>query len=129
MGQSGLVQLDKYGDRTNVDFHIRKLEGEHDYVQGSWNPSNGLLWSKTLPNFIQNDQDENANKDHSIRFEPLIITTVLVRESCTINLFLNIVGHELCNFKSTLLRNLGYAIKLKLSTLEKLFKNLPNLLE
>ena len=80
LGQSGLVQLDKYGDRTHVEFHIRKLEGEHDYVQGSWNPSNGLLWSKTLPNFIQNGQDENANKDHSIRFEPLIITTVLVRE-------------------------------------------------
>ena len=77
MGQSGLVQLDKYGDRTHVDFHIRKLEGEHDYVQGSWNPSNGLLWSKTLPNFI-NGQDENANDD-TIGFEPLIITTVLVR--------------------------------------------------
>ena len=76
LGQSGLMQLDIFGDRTNVDFHLRKLEGNSEYIQGSWSPSKGLLWSPLNSRHGQNSG--NIDKISNIEVEPLIITTVLV---------------------------------------------------
>ena len=71
-GQSGLVQLDTFGDRTNVEFELRKVENEEDYLLGTWSPSSGLLWSG-----VGNKKNVNRKFEH-LGTEPMIITTVLV---------------------------------------------------
>ena len=71
-GQSGLVQLDTFGDRTNVEFELRKVENDEDYLLGTWSPSSGLLWSG-----VGNKKNVNRKFEH-LGTEPMIITTVLV---------------------------------------------------
>ena len=67
------MQLDTFGDRTNVEFELRKVENDEDYLLGTWSPSSGLLWSG-----VGNKKNVNRKFEH-FGTEPLIITTVLVK--------------------------------------------------
>ena len=68
LGESGLVKIDAYGDRTDFELEIRRLNEDHSLL-GTWSPSSGLLWSS---------RQENNRQSNFEAGRPLVITTVLV---------------------------------------------------
>ena len=71
MGDSGLVKIDRYGDRSEFDLVIKKMDEENGKVVGTWNPKNGLLLSAGA-------SKGGKKGTFSQSLEPLVITTVLV---------------------------------------------------
>ena len=69
MGESGLVKIDPYGDRTDFQLEIRKLDHEEHTLQGTWSANTGLMWSRKQAKVRQSNFDAGR---------PLVITTVLV---------------------------------------------------
>ena len=69
MGESGLVKFDAYGDRTDFQLEIRRLDHEEHTLQGTWNARSGLMWSRKQAKVRQSNFDAGR---------PLVITTVLV---------------------------------------------------
>ena len=66
-----MVKIDKYGDRTDFELEIRRLNEGHSLL-GTWSPSSGLLWS---------GKQENTRQSNFEAGRPLVITTVLVIHS------------------------------------------------
>ena len=71
MGETGVVKIDRYGDRSNIELDIQKIDAGGQQLLGTWTPSSGLL---TVSGGHQ------SKPSHGIYDlgEPLIITTILV---------------------------------------------------
>ena len=69
LGESGWVKIDRYGDRTDFQLEIRKLNEEHT-LEGTWSGANGLLWSGR--------KTQVRHQNNFAAGRPLVISTVLV---------------------------------------------------
>jgi hypothetical protein len=76
LGESGVVKIDSFGDRTDIDVAIRQLDPSliNDIV-GTWSPSSGILWAN---NRGRRKGEATSNGLSNVNGGPLIITTVLV---------------------------------------------------
>ena len=73
MGESGVVKVDRYGDRSDIELVLTNLET--DALQGTWSSSSGLL----LNTNGHRGREKKGKTSWNLSGEPLVITTVLVR--------------------------------------------------
>ena len=70
VGDTGVVRIDRYGDRSNIELDLHKIDAGGHQLLGTWSSTNGLL---SIDDGHSNQKNGLAN--HA---EPLVITTVLV---------------------------------------------------
>ena len=70
VGDTGVVRIDRYGDRSNIELDLHKIDAGGHQLLGTWSSTNGLL---SIDDGHSNQRNGLAN-----RAEPLVITTVLV---------------------------------------------------
>lgn len=73
VGETGWIQIDKYGERSNFEIVIKKLDDEQGVPLGTWSPSNGLLLAS-----LEGGKSRSRQSMQDLK-NPLVITTVLVR--------------------------------------------------
>ena len=71
MGETGVVKIDRYGDRSNIELDIQKIDAGGQQLLGTWTPSSGLLT-------VSGHQSRPSHGTLDLA-KPLIITTILVR--------------------------------------------------
>ena len=70
MGESGVVKIDRFGDRSNIVLDLQKIDAGGHQLLGTWAASTGLL--------TVDGAHSGRSKSFVDRTEPLVITTVLV---------------------------------------------------
>ena len=70
VGDTGVVRIDRYGDRSNIELDLHKIDAGGHQLLGTWSSINGLL---SIDGGHSNQRNGLANLA-----EPLVITTVLV---------------------------------------------------
>ena len=70
MGETGVVKIDRYGDRSNIELDIQKIDAGGQQLLGTWTPSSGLLT-------VSGHQSKPSHGTLDLG-KPLIITTILV---------------------------------------------------
>ena len=78
------MKIDRYGDRSNIELDILRINAGGQSLYGTWTPSSGLLTAS-------GDQSRPSQGILDLS-KPLVITTVLV---CMINdLSINLTNHS-----------------------------------
>ena len=74
LGKTGVVKIDEYGDRTEVDMVIKAVdeEKESSIILGTWSATSGLMWKE------HNGPARRKSGLGNMVKQSLVITTVLV---------------------------------------------------
>ena len=74
VGQTGLIRIDKYGDRSDFELVFKKVDENGPLMVGTWSPGEGLL----LKHGNVHLHGSGKKGLGSTLSKPLTITTVLV---------------------------------------------------